>query len=157
MKRFLLLSAMLVAMGVPLVGQVPFDRLRQADSEPGNWLTYSGNYSAHRHSLLNQITSANVRRLRLAWVYQVKTTETVETSPLVVDGIMYLTEPGGSVTALDTRTAKPLWKYARNMPKGVRGCCGAVNRGAAILDDMIYVGTFDAHVVALDMKSGKVR
>ena len=154
MKKTILL---LMTMALPLVGQVSFERLKQADSEPGNWLTYSGNYSAQRYSRLNQINATNVKRLKLAWVYQVRTTETVETSPLVVDGIMYLTEPGGSVTALDTRTAKPLWKYARNMPKGVRGCCGVVNRGVAILDDKVFVGTFDAHVVALDIKSGKVR
>src|ERR1700687_4529016 len=90
---------------LPLAAQVSYDRLRQSDSEPGNWLTYSGNYSAHRYSRLNQITTANVRRLRLAWAYQIRTTEAIETSPLVIDGIMYLSEPGGSVTALDTVTA----------------------------------------------------
>ncbi len=138
-------------------GQVAFDRLRQAEADPGNWLTYSGNYSSHRHSRLNQITAANAGRLKLAWAYQVRTTEKIETTPLVVDGIMYLSEPGGSVTALDTRTARPLWKYTRTVAKEARGCCGTVNRGVAILDDKIYVGTFDAHLVALDMKSGKVR
>jgi alcohol dehydrogenase (cytochrome c) len=138
-------------------GQVAFDRLRQADLEPGNWLTYSGNYSAHRYSRLNQVTAANVGRLKLAWAYQVKTTEKIETTPLVVDGVMYVSEPGGSVTALDTRTARPLWRYSRTLPKEVRGCCGTVNRGVAILDDKVYVGTFDAHLVALDIKSGKVR
>ncbi len=148
---------LLVAAGLPLMGQVSFDRLRRADSEPGNWLTYSGNFSAQRYSRLSQITNSNVRRLRVAWVYQIRTTETVETSPLVVDGVMYFSEPGGSVTALDTRTARPLWKYTRDLPKGVRGCCGTVNRGVAILDDKVYVGTFDAHLVALDIKSGKVR
>jgi len=140
-----------------VAGQVSFDRLRQAEAEPGNWLTYSGNYAAHRHSRLNQITPANVKRLRLAWAYQVRTTEKIEASPLVVDGIMYLSEPGGSVTALDTRTARPIWKYTRNLPKDARGCCGTVNRGVAILDDKVYVGTFDAHLVALDIKSGRVR
>src|SRR5258706_16303576 len=70
---------------------------------------------------------------------------------------MYLSEPGGSVTALDTLTGRPLWKYARTLPKGVRGCCGPVNRGVAILNDMVYVGTYDAHLVALDIKSGIVR
>src|SRR5580700_11860170 len=100
MRRTLcLLSAVL-----PLAAQVSFDRLRQSESEPGNWLTYSGNYSAQRYSRLNQITSANVRRLRPAWVYQMHTTERVEVSPLVADGIMYVSEPGGSVTALDTLT-----------------------------------------------------
>jgi alcohol dehydrogenase (cytochrome c) len=142
---------------LPLAAQVSYDRLRQADSEPGNWLTHSGNYSAQRYSRLNQITAANVRHLRPVWVYQMHTTERVETSPVVVDGIMYVSEPGGSVTALDTLTGRPLWKYTRTMPKGVRGCCGPVNRGVAILNDMVYSGTFDAHLVALDIKSGIVR
>ena len=90
-------------------------------------------------------------------MYQINTTERVEASPLVADGIMYLSEPGGSVTALDTLTGRPLWKYTRTLPKGVRGCCGPVNRGVAILNDTVYVGTYDAHLVALDIKSGIVR
>ena len=147
----------LLAAVLPLAGQVSYDRLRHAESEPGNWLTYSGNYSAQRYSTLDQITAANVRHLRPVWVYQMQTTESVETSPVVADGIMYVSEPGGSVTALDTLTGRPLWKYARTMPNSIRGCCGAVNRGVAILNDMVYVGTFDDHVVALDIKSGTVR
>ena len=88
---------------------------------------------------------------------QINTTERVEASPLVADGIMYLSEPGGSVTALDTLTGRPLWKYTRTLAKTVRGCCGPVNRGVAILNDTVYVGTYDAHLVALDIKSGIVR
>ncbi|HUA85255.1 MAG TPA: PQQ-dependent dehydrogenase, methanol/ethanol family [Bryobacteraceae bacterium] len=152
MRRFLCL-----AVALPLAAQVPYERLRQADAEPGNWLTYSGNYSAQRYSGLNQVTTGNVQRLRPVWTYQARTTDRMETSPLVVDGIMYVSEPGGSVTALDAATGRPFWKYTREMPKGVRGCCGEVNRGVAILNDMVYVGTFDAHLVALDIKSGAVR
>ena len=95
---------------LPLYGQVTYERILRADSEPGNWLTYSGNYSAQRYSRLTQINSANVRRLRPAWVYQIKATDAIETSPLVADGVMYVSEPGGSVTALDTLTGRPLWK-----------------------------------------------
>src|ERR1700733_10593829 len=109
---------------LPLAAQVSYDRLRKADSDPGNWLTYSGNYSAQRYSGLNQITAANVRHLRAVWVYQMQTTERVEASPLVADGVMYVSEPGGSVTALDTFTGRSLWKYARTVLKGARGCCG---------------------------------
>jgi len=93
------LTLCLLAAVLPLAAQVSFDRLRQADSEPGNWLTYSGNYSAQRYSRLDQINAANVRHLRPVWVYQMLTTERVETSPVVADGIMYVSEPGGSVTA----------------------------------------------------------
>src|SRR5271168_2466044 len=149
MKYALLLTALL-----PLAAQVPFDRIRQSDADPGNWLTYSGNYNAQRYSKLNQINSTNVKRLRPVWVYQIKATDPFEVSPLVADGVMYVAEPGGSVTALDTLTGRPLWKYARTVAKEARGCCGAVNRGVAILNGMVYVGTFDAHLVALDSKSG---
>jgi alcohol dehydrogenase (cytochrome c) len=147
----------LLAAALPLAAQVSYERLRKADSEPANWLTYSGNYSAQRYSGLKQITSANVRQLRPAWVYQMQTTERVETSPVVADGVMYVSEPGGSVTALDTLTGRPLWKYVRTVDKDARGCCGQVNRGVAILNDMVYVGTFDSHLVALDINSGIVR
>jgi len=149
---FLLFAAVL-----PLGAQVSYERIRQAESEPGNWLTYSGNYSAQRYSRLNQINSTNVRRLQPLWVYQARETGGFESSPLVVDGVMYVSEPASGVTALDTLTGRPLWKFNRNLPKGVRGCCGEVNRGVAILGDMVYVGTFDAHLIALDMQSGSVR
>jgi len=150
-------GAILLALALPLGAQVSYDRLSRADSEPGNWLTYSGNYHAQRYSLLKQIDAANVRSLRPVWVYQISTTERIEASPIVADAIMYLAEPGGSVTALDTITGRPIWKYVRTVLKGTRGCCGQVNRGVAVLNDMVYVGTFDSHLVALDIKSGSVR
>src|SRR5271169_6591173 len=84
--------------------QVSFDRIRSAEREPGNWLTYSGNYSAHRHSPLDQIDAGNVQKMKPAWVYQTIAVAPVETTPLVADGIMYLSEPPSNVTALDTRT-----------------------------------------------------
>ena len=91
------------------LAQVSYERIQASASEPGNWLTYSGDYLGHHHSALKKIDRTNVGRLKLAWAYQVRTTEKIETTPLVVDGIMYLSEPGGSVTALDTRTARPRW------------------------------------------------
>src|SRR5436189_4579914 len=97
---------LILAAAIPLAAQVSYDRIRQADSEPGNWLTYSGGYNAQRYSRLDQINATNVRRLHAAWVYQIKATDAFETTPLVVDGIMYLSEPGGSVTALDTVTGR---------------------------------------------------
>jgi len=142
---------------LPLAAQVSYERLRQAEANPGDWLTYPGSYNAQRYSALNQITAANVRGLRPVWVYQMNTTERVEASPLVAGGVMYVSEPGGSVTALDTATGRPFWRYVRTLPKVARGCCGQVNRGVAILNDMVYVGTFDSHLVALDINSGIVR
>ena len=142
--------------GVALA-QAPYERIRRAESEPGNWLTYGGNYSSHRFSTLEQITAANVARLKPAWVYQVRDRNKFEVTPIVVDGIMYIAEPPSDVTALDTRTGRPLWHYRRTIPEGAVGCCGRINRGVAVLGDKVYVGTFDAHLVALDVKSGAVR
>ena len=79
-----------------------------------------------------------------------------ETTPIVVDGIMYVSEPPSHVTALDTRTGRPLWRYRRNLPDDLRVCCGQVNRGVAILGDLVFVGTLDAHLVALNAKTGSV-
>ena len=138
-------------------GQVPYDRIRRAESEPGNWLTYSGNYQSHRHSLLTQINATNVVRLKPAWVYQIRDVEKVETSPIVLDGVLYITEKPNVVTALDGRTGRPLWSYRRPQPTGIPACCGPANRGVAILDDLLFLGTFDAHLVALDLRTGTER
>ncbi|HVW83926.1 MAG TPA: PQQ-dependent dehydrogenase, methanol/ethanol family [Bryobacteraceae bacterium] len=145
------------AIFLPLAGQVTGDRILQSSREPGNWLTYSGNYAGHRHSPLASIDRSNVARLKPVWSYQVNSLQKLEATPLVVDGIMYLSEPPSNVTALDTLTGRPLWRYRRTYPDDIRVCCGQVNRGVAILDDLVFVGTVDAHVVALDAKTGAVR
>lgn len=140
-----------------LVGQVPYERILHADSEPGNWLTYSGGYQAHGYSPLEQINTTNISGLKVAWMYQIGVPHHFETEPLVFDGVMYITEPPSDVTALDLRTGRPIWTYRRSLPKGIIVCCGQVNRGLAALDDQLFLGTVDAHVVALDMKTGRVR
>jgi alcohol dehydrogenase (cytochrome c) len=81
----------------------------------------------------------------------------LETSPLVVDGVMYLSEPPSNVTALDVRTGQPFWRYRRPIPQGVRYCCGQVNRGVAVLGGRVFIGTIDAHLVSLDAQTGRVR
>src|SRR5262245_50083745 len=93
--------------------QISAERIRDADSEPGNWLTYSRNYNGQRFSPLKQITAANVSSLRAAWAYQISQPWKFSTSPIVIDGIMYISEPPGSVVALDGRTGRPLWRYQR--------------------------------------------
>lgn len=140
------------------LAQVSYDRIVKSAAEPGNWLTYSGNYSAHRFSPLSQLTPTNVAGLRPVWVYQVRERGGVETTPLVFDGVMYVTEPPTVVTALDLRTGRPLWTWERPLPKGLQTIgFGKVNRGVAALGDMVYVGTLDAHLIALDARSGAVR
>jgi alcohol dehydrogenase (cytochrome c) len=135
---------------------VPAARIRDARAEPGNWLTYSGNDAGHRHSPLAEINTANVASLRPAWVYQSREAGKLETSPIVVDGTIFLTEKPYIATALDGRTGRPLWSY-RRPPVSVPTCCGQVNRGPAVLDDSLFFGTLDAHLVALDLATGRVR
>lgn len=136
--------------------QVPYDRIVNAQKEPGNWLTYSGNYYGHRFSPLSQITPANVSGLRVKWAHQFDSPRT-ETSPIVVDGVMYITAPN-SASALDARTGRELWKWTRPLPKDYQSIgFGHVNRGPAILDGQLFVATLDCYLVALDIKSGAER
>jgi alcohol dehydrogenase (cytochrome c) len=140
-----------------IFAQAPYQRIRDAAAEPQNWLTYSGNYQSHRFSPLKQINRTNVARLKTAWVYQMRDPGKVEATPLVVDGIIYLAEKPHVVTALNGATGIPLWTYRRTTPADIRACCGTPNRGLAILDDTLYLCTFDAHLVALEAKTGKVK
>jgi alcohol dehydrogenase (cytochrome c) len=139
-------------------GDVPYSRLLGAEREPGSWLTYSGSYRGQRFSGLDQITPANVAKLRPAWVYQAQERGGFEATPLVADGVMYLTEPTGPVVALDVRSGRPLWRWEPSLPKDVRTLgFGKVNRGVALLDGMVFVGTLDARLVALDAATGAQR
>ncbi len=88
---------------------MPYDRIVKAESEPASWLTYAGGYKSQRYTALDQINKQNVTQLRPLWVYQIRQAGIIETSPIVVDGVMYMTEPPSTVTALDVRTGRPLW------------------------------------------------
>lgn len=154
-RLLLTVSSLLIAAAQ---AQVPYQRIVNAPAEPGAWLTYSGNYQAHRFSPLKEITPQNVSRLKPAWVYQIEARSRFETSPIVVDGVMYVTEPPTKITALDLRTGRSLWTWRRTMPLVIKTIgFGPTNRGVAILDDALYVGTLDCHLIALDAKSGAVR
>ncbi len=136
--------------------QVPFDRIVNAGQDPGNWLTYSGNFLGHRFSPLTQITPANVGQLRVKWAYQFSTPEN-EVSPIVADGVMYVTGPNAAA-ALDLRTGRELWKWKRPIPADYQSVgFNRVNRGPAILDETLYVATLDCYLIALDMRSGAQR
>ena len=142
---------------VPIPISVPYERLLNAAAEPHNWFSYNGSYSSTRFSTLDQINRDTVGELRTEWIYQVGRTP-VETTPVVVDGIMYVTEPPTAVSALDARTGRRLWRWTARMPPDVKNIgFPATNRGIAILDDTVYVGTLDAWLVALDAKSGAER
>src|SRR5476649_171387 len=138
-----------------LSAQVTFDRLLQAQKEPQNWLTYSGTYSGQRYSLLSQITPANAKDLELQWVFQANSVQKFEATPLVVDGVMYLTQSPSDVIALDPNSGHVFWIYQHHTPPDVLFCCGQVNRGVAMLGNTLFVGTLDARLVALDSRSGR--
>ncbi|PYU05166.1 MAG: PQQ-dependent dehydrogenase, methanol/ethanol family [Acidobacteria bacterium] len=136
--------------------QVTPQRLLDSAKEPQNWLMYSGDYAGRRFSALDQINTSNARALVPKWAYQTMAGGKFETTPLVVDGILYGTGQDDRAFALDARTGRPIWQYQRALPADIRPCCGRVNRGLAILGDKVFLGTLDAHVIALDAKTGNV-
>jgi len=153
-----LLAALMLVATTGLSAQVTDARLRSARTEPSNWLTYSGDLGGQRYSPLSQITPGNVRSLRPAWIYQALEPGPFQTSPIVVDGVMYLTEFRGHVVALDVRSGRVLWRYQQALPPTLLALGFApTNRGVAVLDSTVYVGAPDARLIALDARSGAVR
>lgn len=138
-----------------LWGQVTFDRILHADKEPQNWLTYSGDIKGQRFSGLKQITPANAKNLDLQWLWQAKSLEKFETTALVVDGVLYTVEAPDTVVALDAATGRSFWTFPYTPDADARPCCGRVNRGLAILGNTLFLGTIDAHLIALDAGTGK--
>ena len=151
-----LVAALVLATGYTLAAQVTDDRLVRAGDEPHNWLTYSGTYGGQRYSLLRQIDSTNVVNLDLKWILQTQVFGSWEATPLVVDGVMYLTQRPNDVVALDARTGRIFWIYKYTGSTDYKVCCGANNRGLAIRGDTLFMGTLDAHLVALDARNGRV-
>ena len=150
-----LMLCVMTVVSYRLQAQVGYERLLNAAKEPGNWLLYSGGYFSNRYSSLSQITPANVKNLELKWMYQAAVAGGWQTSPLVVDGIMYLTQRPNDVVALDAKTGRVFWIYRHTLASTQVVCCGANNRGLAILGDTLYMGTLDAHLIAIDAKSGR--
>src|SRR5258708_14209358 len=142
--------------GYPAMAQVTSQRLLNAGQEPQNWMMYSGDYSGRRYSSLQEIKVENADKLVPKWAYQTMAGGKFETTPLVVEGIMYGTGQDDRAFALDARTGRPIWQYQRNLPGDIRPCCGRVNRGLAILGGKVFMGTLDSHVIALDATTGNV-
>ena len=138
-----------------LQAQATYDRILNASDEPENWLTYNGTYSSQRHSGLRQITAANVRELESKWVLQNQVFGAWQSNPIVVDGIMYVTQRPNDVMAVDPVTGRVFWVYRHTPAENARVCCGANNRGVAVLDDKVFMGTLDARLVAIDAINGR--
>jgi alcohol dehydrogenase (cytochrome c) len=131
------------------------DLLNRAAGDGNNFLHTNGNYEQTRYYPSRQINVDNVKNLRPAWIFQTKVVDSMETSPIVVDGVMYVTTSFNDVHALDARTGEELWYHHHEMGPITTYCCGPNNRGVAVHGDKLYMGTLDAKLVALDAKTGK--
>ncbi len=168
MKRLAVLVALIVSShhaaaqeptpgeSVPPFSPVTWERLVNAADEPYNWLMYSGTLDSQRYSRLDQIDSHNVAALELKWAYSIRQLDRAETTPLVVDGVMFITESPSNLTAVDATTGRPYWRYEHPLPDDLNVCCGRNNRGVAILGETLYMSTLDAHLVAIDARTGNV-
>jgi PQQ-dependent dehydrogenase (methanol/ethanol family) len=140
----------------PMAGGVTFDRLRNAKAEPQNWLMYWGDFQGTHFSPLKQIEPGNVKNLQGAWAAPIPGTTTLESSPVVVDGVMYVTSSGDPLTvmALDARSGRQIWRYSR--PQKVKNPyeINPYSRGVSVLGNRLYVGTLDAALLSLDARTG---
>ncbi len=151
--------AMTAVVGMSVAGQISAqtaDELINDNSDPSTILTYGLGYGQQRHSALDKINVDNVSKLRPAWVYSLADTRGQESFPMIYDGVMYVTTHK-STMALDALTGRQLWKSVIEYPAETPrvACCGIVNRGVALYNGMVYRTTLDAHVIALDMKTGE--
>jgi len=148
----------------PVVAGVNYERILNAREEPQNWLTYYGAYNGQRYSPLDQINTENVKRLLPAWVFQAGTTGLIagastysfEATPIVVDGVMFLSGWDGWVWALDAKTGTEIWRYKHAVPFDVSLCCGNVNRGVAVAQGKVFFVAANARLIALDATTGKM-
>ena len=126
-------------------------------SQTKDWPTVGLDYAETRFSQLKQIDTSNVKNLGLVWSYPLESIRGVEATPLVVDGVMYVTAPWSIVHAIDVRTGKPLWTFDPEVPRerARDGCCDVVNRGVALYQGKVFVGAFDGRLIALDAATGK--
>lgn len=151
-----------VSIGLSSIGltatAAPIDdtRLREAAREAANWLHYGRDYTNQRFSPLKQIDADNVGRLVPKWIYQTGTAATFQTSPIIADGVMFISMPFSHVAAINARTGKEIWRYEHKR-KAAKLCCGPANRGVSIGYGRVYVATVDARLVALDQKTGAVQ
>jgi alcohol dehydrogenase (cytochrome c) len=149
------------AMAYPAAQGIGTQDLLDGLAHPARWLIHSGDYTSARHSPLTQITPANVGDLTALWTFQTgiisggNQINKFEATPIAIDGMLYVTGIHNNAWAIDGRTGKQLWRYQRQLPPGLKVCCGPVNRGFAVYGDRLFMTTLDAHVVALDIRTGK--
>ncbi len=133
-------------------------KIANADADPGEWLSHGRTYSEQRFSPLDKINTTNVKNLGVAWEYRTYSVRGLEATPIVSDGVMFITLPWSKVIALDAKSGKELWQYDPKVPgaTGRFACCDVVNRGVALWKGAVYVGTLDGRLIKLDSKTGKM-
>ncbi|HWW82308.1 MAG TPA: PQQ-dependent dehydrogenase, methanol/ethanol family [Vicinamibacterales bacterium] len=136
-------------------GGVTSARLEKASAEPENWLMYWGDYQATHYSGLSQIDTRNVHQLRAAWTFSLPGEAVLEATPVVIDGVMYMSQPG-VVVALDARTGRQLWRFTRQQKVKNPNEINPFNRGVAVAGNRVFVGTLDAALLALDARTGQL-
>src|ERR1700733_259004 len=153
---YAILAAHATAVSTTASGGV--DGARIAAAAPGEWLSNGRTYSEQRFSPLKQIDASNVGKLGVAWEYRTYSVRGLEATPLVADGVMDITEAWSKVAALDAKTGKELWTYDPKVPgqTGRYACCDVVNRGVALWQGAVFVGTLDGRLIKLDAKTGNV-
>jgi len=132
------------------------DLLNRAASDGNNFLHTNGNYHQTRYYPNRQINTSNVHKLRPAWMFQTEVKDTFETSPIIINGIMYFTTAFNHVYAVDARTGEQLWQFKHKMGPVTVYCCGPNNRGVAVAGDRVFMATLDAKLLALDAKTGQL-
>ena len=150
-----MVAAVVLLLGSVVGAQVTSQRLTRAADEPHNWLTYSGGYFSQRYSTLKQLDRSNVKNLEMKWILPNQVFGAWQSTPLVVDGVMYVTQRPNDVLAVDAKTGRVFWLYRHIPSPDSRVCCGSNNRGVAILGDTLFMGTLDGRLVAIDTKTGK--
>ena len=137
-------------------GPVSLETLAGGTSNPEQWLHYGGDYRNFRHSPITALNPETVSSLQVAWSFPTGTDGQFAMSPIVYDGIMYMTTSYNHLIALNAETGEPYWRYDHPQPEDLRICCGPANRGAAIYQNMLVMGTLDAHLIAFDRLSGEL-
>ncbi len=163
--RFVAAAAVAALLGVALGAQQPTPGPVTAQeiaaglpADGSRWVTFGGAYTNHRHSPLTQITPENVNRLVPQWMFQTDTLGAFETTTLFRDNVLYVTGPQNLAWAIDARTGRQIWRYRRELPPQgtLTACCGLVNKGFGMLGDRLFMVTLDAHLLALDTRTGAV-
>ena len=140
------------------VGLIDTQRILAADEAPGDWLSYGRDYGEQRFSPLTQVNKETIKDLELAWSFDMYTNRGLEASPIVVDGIMYMTGSWSVVFAVDAKTGEEIWSYDPEVPGdwARKACCDVVNRGVAVYEGAVYVATLDGYLVSLNAETGEV-